>query len=576
MDFVKVRRQGKGSYLAPRRKIHKGWSVGRHNADDRKPAILRIASVSKEKMKRIGNLTPVIETPDNFLRAEEGYAHDKRSRRKVKKFEQDLDGNLSSMLMTLKNGTWKTSEYHDKFVVENGKQRKLCIYPMPEHVMEWAHTLHIEKPLTDTYVRSSCSCVQGRGQNDFIRLVYHDLYTDYEGTHYFVQLDAHHFFPNIDHNIMEQRLARKIKDKKVLAFLYGTIEHYCNGIVLGTKLSQIEGNFYLVPFDYLAMSLFGIMDDRDKYAYWCNRYVSDCIVTCRTSQQADELNKGVAYLVGKFNRLCREWIAKRHYYRFADNMLFLCSDKTFLHLIVEMATVELWNIGRVVINSSWNVRPVEPDGIDICGYVLFHDHIAERKRDKQKLCRQVARLRKRGLSPEQIRRACASRLGWAIHADARTMIKKLNVNMEYVRLGKSIVKGRHFIPFSGMVYEQKESITDLLCYNANDELRNMILLEDFLVTQSKAKADDTTLWIKYKRIDKTIPKVDKKGKPLLDENNEQRIDYIFFPDEHYCCSSSKTLIDQAQNDIDKTLLPQPTSIYVMTGKRGHTRYYKFT
>lgn len=525
--------------------------------------------------RRKGNIFQKVATADNFRQAECCYADGKQKRRKVVKFERDLEGNLSELLSSLTDGTWVTPQFREKIITEHGKSRPLGIYPAKEHIMEWAFILHLEHLLTDTYVRSSCSCVKGRGPLDFINLIYHDLYNDYEGTYYFVQLDAHHFFLLICHEILYSLLEGKIKDQRVLDFLWQTIENYPLGIVLGTKLSQIEGNFYLAKFDHDMMNLFGILDDNDKYAYWCNRYVSDCIVTCRTEEQASELNKGVEYLKGKFHRLCEEWIVNKHYYRFADNILMLMSDKTFLHLLVEMATARLWTEYKVQINKSWNVRPVEPDGIDICGYVLFHDHIAVRKRNKQELCRQVAKLRKKGLSPEEIRLKAASRIGWHIHADARTLIRKLNVNMEFTRLGKVIKKNKHFIPFDGLKYEDHESIECLLCRNERDEKSRMIMLLDFKITPSLVKEDSKTLWIKYKYIKSVTKVVDKDGNPILDKDGNEKYDYETYPDVHYTCTSSNTLLDQAEKDIPHESLPMPTAIYEVRNKIK-SKYYKFT
>lgn len=524
---------------------------------------------------RKGNLTQKIETQDNFYLAEDNYADGKHKRRKVAKFERNRDENIMALLSALKDGTWQPAKYHDKIIVENHKQRKLCIYPMEEHVMEWAHTNVIEHILTDTYMRNSCSCVQGRGQVDFIMQVYHDLYNDYDGTYYFVQLDAHHFFPNVDHTILKRRLESKIKDRKVLGFLESTIDNYANGIVLGTKISQIEGNFYLVPFDYDAQNLFGIMDNPDRYAYFKKRYVDNCLITCRTEAQARELNKGVVYLNAKFDRLCREWIANKYVYRFADNILFLCSDKTFLHLVVEMAINCLGMEYNVKVNKSWRVSPVEPDGIDICGYVLFHDHIAVRKRDKQKLCAQVNRLRKKGLSPEDIRLQCASRLGWIFHADARNLLKSLNVNTHMKRLGQAIKERKCFIPFKGMAREQKEQIPSLICRTDTDEQTRTIMLKETLVTDSKAKRGEKCLWFRYSHVIAIKQKLDNQGRQILGEDGKPEMDYIAEDAEHFCCTGSRTLREQAEQDITDDMLPIPTAICERLGQRG-SRYYKFT
>lgn len=209
-------------------------------------------------MKRIGNLFDKIATLDNFYRAVSEYESDKKNRRKVIEFNKNLDKNIQDIYTRFKNGTWTPLPFRTKVIYEHGKRRELSIYPMEEHIVEWAILLWIEKPLCDSYIRNSFACVRGRGQTDFLHRLYHELYTNPEGTKYAVQLDAHHYFPNIDLEILKSRLHEKIKDKKVLDVLYKILDNHPGGLVLGTKLSQIEGNFYLARFDHEMIRLFDI------------------------------------------------------------------------------------------------------------------------------------------------------------------------------------------------------------------------------------------------------------------------------------------------------------------------------
>ena len=144
-----------------------------------------------------------------------------------------------------------------------------------------------------------------------------------------------------------------------------------------------------------------------------------------------------------------------HYFRFADNMVILHKDKTFLHLVTQMAIMVLARDYYIDINKDWNVRPVYAGGIDVCGYVSFHTHRRLRKRNKVELCKDVSRWRKKGLSPEEIRIKCASRIGFASHADCKNLFRKLDINMEK-RLGTVIKNRRVNIPFKGMRFDQKK------------------------------------------------------------------------------------------------------------------------
>ena len=118
---------------------------------------------------------------------------------------------------------------------------------------------------------------------------------------------------------MKERLESKIKDKKLLHFLFEFIDSYWRGLPLGVKLSQILANFFLAKFDHDVQNLFGIANDIERKNYWRKVYVDYCIGSCRTERDAEELAKGIDYL----NKKCDALVDKgmKYYYRFADNMV---------------------------------------------------------------------------------------------------------------------------------------------------------------------------------------------------------------------------------------------------------------
>lgn len=422
-------------------------------------------------MKRRGHISPCIETIENYEAAFRGFADNKERRDNVKRFEANLQANLMELMEEYRNGTGHTSEYQDEEIFEP-KRRIISKLPVRDHVRQWAPLLQTERLFTDTFIRQSCSCVKGRGTHDFINLLRKELCCDPVGTWYFVQLDAHHYFQNIAHFLMKDRVRTKIKDPKLLAFLDEFIDSFNQGLPLGVKISQILANFFLARFDHDAVGIFGIAGDPDKLAYWRDRYVTDSFLTCRSKEQADELAKGVAYMTGKFDRYAKQPLK---YLRFADNIVMLHADKTFLHLVTEMCIMVLARDYLIEVNRDWNVRPVWSGGIDVCGYVSFHTHRLLRKRNKKALCRQVAKCKKKGMTPEETRLKCASRIGFATHANANNLLRKLDINMEK-RLGKVIKTRRANIPFSGMRYDQKRPFIDLVCKDGTDEEKFKIML----------------------------------------------------------------------------------------------------
>ena len=512
-------------------------------------------------MKRKGYLSEKIESPENFKKAFRGYSRGKHHRDAVKHFEEHLDDNLSLLLQSYANSSHHTSPYIKKEVYEP-KRRVIHKSPVKDHVIQWAALLPVESWLMDTYYYRSPACVPGKGTHFFIRKEMKELCScSQEEVYYHVQLDIHHYFPNINHDIMKRRYRDKIKNPKLLHFLDEFVDSSPQGLVLGVKLSQLLSGLYLAPFDRLALRCFDIGADSDKFHYWQNRYVTDCFLTCRSPQQAAELAKGIAYLNAKFDRFVRQGLI--HYSRFADNIVIKHADKTFLHIITELAVLTLARDFLLQVNRSYNIRPTWM-GNDLCGYVMFHDHILLRKRNKQSLCRQIAKLRKKGLTDEEIRLKCASRWGFAIHADTKHLLKKLNMEK---RLGAVIKNRKKKAPFDGMTVDQKLSIEEIICVG-DDESDKLIQLIDYKIEDSVIeKTEDgkpkQRIAIRYRMIDH------------IENSEQEEPTYIWQDKEFYSFSGSKVMIDQAEQDFSREDLPIATVIKEFTNK-FKKKFYKFT
>ena len=548
------------------------------------------------EMKRAGFLSQKIATKENALEAFELFARGKQTRKSIISFREHLDENIDRLIKEYCDETFVTPAYRE-FVINDNKPRNISAADVEVHVIQWMTLIVIEKLLCDTYIRNSCSCVKGRGTHDFVNLMRRDLKRDPDGTRYVYSIDIHHYFQNISHPLMKERLESKIKDKKLLHFLFEFIDSYWRGLPLGVKLSQILANFFLAKFDHDVQNLFGIANDIERKSYWRKVYVDYCIGSCRTERDAEELAKGIDYLNRKFDALLDKGM--KYYYRFADNMVMYSSDKAFLHVIAIMTTMVLARDYNLQINRNWYIKPVDAGGVDVCGYVTFHDHRLLRKRNKKALCREVSKCKKKGMTPEETRLKCASRIGFATHANSNNLLRKLNINMEK-RLGKVIKSHRVNIPFSGMRYDQKKTFAEIVCKDATKEQEYKILLIDYKIDDSileketvvtnvpdsqgviqavQSEQPKKRLAIRYKRITQT--------KTYIDSDGQEQEDYTFEKvkdangndterdAEYYSYSGSNILIDQATNSFSHDDLPCPSVIIEATNKMGK-KYLKFT
>lgn len=551
-------------------------------------------------MKRIHDLG-TDATQENIRAAWDSFSDQKHKRKNIRQYERNLDDNLARVLHDLTDESWYPSDYIRKDVMER-KHRTLAKAPIPDHVLEAAAIRPYETSLYD-YIAWQCPAVRpNMGQKALLRALRNELFKNSQDEcYYYLPMDAHHYFPLMDHEILKRQISRKIKPGRLQRILYKVVDSYLQGAPLGIKVSQIFGQLYLADFDRRAMRFFDVADDPDKLAYWTRKYIEGKVVTARTADDYNELAKGPAYLTEKFHRYAREGLP--HYLRFVDNVIIRHADKTFLNIVKTLAIMTLARDYHVIVNNDYNIRPTWT-GIRIVGYVFYHDRILLGKRNKQDLCRHVHALWKRGFNEEEIRVRQASRFGYAKHANTIHLFKSIGMEKS---LGKIIKSHRIRPPFEGMTGSQKRSFTGIckMLRNVNgggetDTWDKKIWLEDYIIEDSKIEkttvqvnipdsngsiktVDRVTpakvLAIRYKKIIKTITHEDDEGNVTeryeFEKAKDKDGNQTMFDAEYYSFTGSKILIDQAINDFSRDDLPAPTVIQQFAGKKGQT-FFKFT
>ena len=108
-----------------------------------------------------------------------------------------------------------------------------------------------------------------------------------------------------------------------------------------------------------------------------------------------------------------------HFYRYCDDGLVLGKTKAELWVIREIIHSQVNQID-LEIKPNERVFPVD-EGIDFLGYVIYPDHVAIRKRIKQKFARKMHEVKSRKRRRELI----ASFYGMTKHADCNRLFNKL-------------------------------------------------------------------------------------------------------------------------------------------------------
>lgn len=213
-----------------------------------------------------------------------------------------------------------------------------------------------------SFISQTYSCIKGKGIHAAQRDLKEAL-KDVSNTQYCLKLDIKKFYPSVDHDILKKLLRRKLKDNDLLGMLDGIIDS-AQGLPIGNYLSQYLANFYLTYFDH-----------------WL-----------------------------------KETKVVKYYFRYADDLVILSSNKEYLHALLSEIRSYLKDELNLEVKGNYQVFPVASRSIDFVGYRFYHTHIMLRKSIKKNFCRMLKN------RPND--KSIASYGGWLKHCNARHLEKK--------------------------------------------------------------------------------------------------------------------------------------------------------
>ena len=219
-------------------------------------------------MKRHGNLWPELLSFPNLVRAVQNAARRKRSRGDVAAFLFDQEKHLCDLQAELTAKTYRPGPYRTFFIFEP-KKRLIGAAPFRDRVVHHALCRVLEPIYERVFIHDTYACRKGKGAHAAV-----ERFTHYARRHrYVLKCDVAKYFPSIDHAILKQTIARKIKDKEVLWLANLIIDHSNlqeavfhlhrgddlftllerrRGLPLGNQTSQFFANVYLDPFDHFV------------------------------------------------------------------------------------------------------------------------------------------------------------------------------------------------------------------------------------------------------------------------------------------------------------------------------------
>lgn len=360
--------------------------------------------IYKQTMKRIGNLYDSIISLENLRLADEKSRKGKLHSYGVQLHDKNRDANILALHERLKNQTYKTSKYH-VFTIFEPKERQIFQLPYyPDRIVHHAIMNILEPIWVSIFNNNTYSCIKNRGIHKAANDVRFALKNDVQGTKYCLKIDIRKFYPSIDHELLKKVVRRKIKDVRLLALLDEIIDSNEN-----TDMPITNYVTDLKTGELVATALNGVPIGNYLSQYFANLFL--------------------AY----FDHWIKEKKRVKYYWRYADDIVILASDKETLHELLHEIRAYMRDNLKLKVKRNYQVFPVDSRGIDFLGYVFYHTHTLLRKSIKQALCRRVAKLNKRKETPtkEQYKQKICSWWGWCKYCNSVNLINNIQKTIPY-------------------------------------------------------------------------------------------------------------------------------------------------
>lgn len=346
--------------------------------------------------------------------------------KEVQMVDKNLDFYLKQLQDMFINNSYKTSEYKMFKKKEGNKIRTIYKLPyFPDRIAQWAIIQVIEPYLLKTFTVDTYSSIPNMGIHKALGKMKKAMYNDISNTRYCLKLDIKHFYQNIDHSILKEKLKRKFKDQKLLKLLFEIIDsintaeiedleefyrdseiNYNTGIPIGNYLSQYFGNLYLSDFDHLI---------KEKYHI-------------------------------------------KYYFRYMDDICIFHNDKIFLHQL-KLEIEQYFKENHLTIKSNWQIFLSNSRGIDFVGYRVFNGFSLLRKstclKFKRKMRMIIKKTNKNNLMNYNDWCSISSYIGWLIYCDSNRLILKYICPLlsPYERYYNLIIRGEKNVgPKRGIEY----------------------------------------------------------------------------------------------------------------------------
>lgn len=203
-------------------------------------------------MKRLNNLYISICNFNNIEKTFNEVCKNTKNKRRVEHFKEYKNLYISKIHNILSNKQYIVGPYN-KFIIYEPKKRDIVSQGMLDKIINHLVARFILYPailpcLLDVNVASRKNMGTSRGIT--LALKFHNKCKIKYKNYYILKCDISKFFASINHDILKEKLIKRIKDKDALKIVFDIIDSNTQGLHIGSMTNQVLAIFYLNDMDH--------------------------------------------------------------------------------------------------------------------------------------------------------------------------------------------------------------------------------------------------------------------------------------------------------------------------------------
>jgi len=311
----------------------------------------------------------------------------KRKKADVQEFERNLEDNLFSLHLEIKDKTYRHSDY-TSFYITDPKSRhihKACVKDRIVH-----HAIYrILYPLFDpAFINDSYSCRNKKGTHKAVKRL--EKFTrivskNYTKPCWALKCDVKKYFSSVDHRILFGLIKRRVTDKKVLWLI-----------------SEILSSF----------------DSRERER---ERERDDPVLKIQPARRGLPIGNLTSQLfanvyLGELDQFIKHRLRIKYYLRYCDDFIILGNDYSSLENLIGQIQFFLECQLSLKLHPRKIIIRKLSSGIDFLGYIILPHYIVPRRRTVKRIFRNFEK--KVTIEPQKANASLQSNLGYLSHANA--------------------------------------------------------------------------------------------------------------------------------------------------------------